>query len=157
MPLICYEEKRFGADRLAMIAQANKIIATYSAQGYDLTLRQLYYQFVSRDLIPNKQSEYKRLGAIVSEARRAGLIDWDAIVDRTRNLQQLGTWDSPAEVLEEDARWFRYDRWESQPYYVEVWFEKDALMGVFKRADEAMASGDVVAIVKAYQEMEECQ
>src|SRR6185295_9921866 len=137
-PMICYEDKKFGVERLAMIAKANQIIAIYAAQGYDLTLRQLYYQFVSRDLIANKQSEYKRLGAIISEGRRAGLIDWDAITDRTRNLQSLSTWENPAEVLAEDARFFRYDRWESQPTYVEVWFEKDALMGVFERVAHEM-------------------
>jgi hypothetical protein len=31
------------------------------------------------------------------------------------------------------AEQFRYDRWLTQPNYVEVWFEKDALMGVFER------------------------
>lgn len=133
MPLICYEPKRFGTERLAMIAHANAIIATYAEEGYTLTLRQLYYQFVSRDLIENKQSEYKRLGNIISEARRAGLLDWDAIVDRTRNLQALSTWGGPDEIVAAVAEQFRYDRWDTQPYYVEVWFEKDALMGVFER------------------------
>lgn len=133
MPLICYEDKRFGAERLRMIEQANEIIATYAAEGYDLTLRQLYYQFVSRDIIPNKQSEYKRLGNIISEARRAGLIDWDAITDRTRNLKSLGTWETPEAIVAAVATQFRYDRWATQPVYVEVWFEKDALMGVFER------------------------
>lgn len=137
-PMICYEDRKFGVDRLAMIKKANEIIAIYAAQGYDLTLRQLYYQFVSRDLIANKQSEYKRLGACISEGRRAGLIDWDAITDRTRNLQSLGTWESPEEILAQDAREFRYDRWDSQPCYVEVWFEKDALMGVFERVAHEM-------------------
>jgi hypothetical protein len=51
-----------------------------AAEGYDLTLRQLYYQFVSRDLIANKLSEYKRLGSIINDARLAGLIDWDRII-----------------------------------------------------------------------------
>lgn len=133
MPKIEYESKKFGAERLLIIEQANGIIDEYRADGFDLTLRQLYYQFVSRDLLGNTQQNYKRLGAIVSDARRAGLIDWSAIVDRTRELQQLPHWDSPNAVIAEDARWFRYDRWEDQPYYVEVWFEKDALMGVFER------------------------
>ncbi|MGH3428511.1 MAG: hypothetical protein ACRDQZ_13245 [Mycobacteriales bacterium] len=118
---------------LQVIAQANDIIATYARQGYDLTLRQLYYQFVSRDLIANKQTEYKRLGDIVSKGRRAGLIDWSAIVDRTRNLQSLSTWDSPSDIVNAVATQFRYDWWANQPVYCEVWFEKDALMGVFER------------------------
>ena len=62
MPLIEYVEKKFRPDALAMIEQANEIIAEYADQDLDLTLRQLYYQFVSRDLLPNLQRQYKRLG-----------------------------------------------------------------------------------------------
>lgn len=134
MPRVCYEPKAFRSDTLCVIEQANQIIEAYAAQGYNLTLRQLYYQFVSRDLLPNTQQNYKRLGSIVSDARRAGLIDWSAIEDRTRNLRSLSVWDSPERIVEAVAHQFRYDLWEDQPYYVEVWFEKDALMGVFERA-----------------------
>lgn len=133
MPKIQYESHTFKPETMDVIVQANRIIQTYRAQGYDLTLRQLYYQFVSRDLIPNKQKSYDRLGDIISKGRRAGLIDWDAIVDRTRNLRTLSTWENPAEIVSAVASQFRYDRWENQPVYVECWFEKDALMGVFER------------------------
>jgi hypothetical protein len=74
MPRIRYVTKNFGPAALQAIRDANAIIAEYAAQSYDLTLRQLYYQFVSRDLIPNRQSEYKRLGDIVNDARLAGLV-----------------------------------------------------------------------------------
>lgn len=134
MPKVRYEDLNMGPAVLEVIGQANTIIEAYAAQGYDLTLRQLYYQFVSRDLIPNQQKQYKRLGDIVSKGRRAGLIDWTAIVDRTRNLQSVSTWSSPASIVEAVAQQFKYDLWEDQPNYVEVWFEKDALMGVFERA-----------------------
>jgi hypothetical protein len=132
-PLICYEDKRFSAERMAVIALANKIITKYADQGYDLTLRQLYYQFVSLDAIPNRMREYKRLGDIVSEGRRAGLIDWDAITDRTRNLESLPFWAGPQNIVDGAAAQFRFDRWARQSVYVEVWFEKDALEGVFER------------------------
>ncbi len=79
MPRLLYVEHDFGPSALKVIRQANGIIADYAAQGYDLTLRQLYYQFVSRDLIPNRQSEYKRLGDIINDARLAGLVDWEAL------------------------------------------------------------------------------
>lgn len=133
MPKIAYEEHRFGSRALEMIEKANEIIAVYAAQGFDLTLRQLYYQFVARDLLPNRQREYKRLGAVVSAGRRAGLIDWDAIVDRTRALRGLSHWASPAQIIAGAARSFNVDHWAPQPHYVEVWIEKDALAGVFER------------------------
>ncbi len=134
MPKIKYEEWAPKDETLAVVAAANHIIDDYAAQGYDLTLRQLYYQFVSRDLIPNRQSEYKRLGDIVSKARRAGLVDWDAIVDRTRDLEKNAHWSSASSIVKAISEQFAVDRWASQSHYVEVWFEKDALMGVFERA-----------------------
>lgn len=130
MPKICYVPKRFGASSQAIIDQANQIITTYAAQGFDLTLRQLYYQFVSRALIANRDTEYKRLGAIINDARLAGLIDWDAITDRTRNLMGLRHWNDPGDIVYEGAFSFRYDKWKDQDWYPEVWIEKDALTGV---------------------------
>jgi hypothetical protein len=130
---IAYETKRFGADTLETIHQANEILTEYEAQGYDLTLRQLYYQFVSRDLIPNNERSYKRLGSIVNDARLAGRIDWDHIVDRTRNVREQTHWEDPADIIEATANSFRVSLWEQQGDYVEVWIEKDALVGVITR------------------------
>jgi len=136
MPEICYVDKRFSADSLATIDSANVIIAEYAAQGFDLTLRQLYYQFVARDLIPNTQRSYKRLGSIVNDARLAGLIDWDNLVDRTRNLQSRSHWDTPADIIQSAALSFHVDLWEGQRYRPEVWIEKDALLGVIEEVCE---------------------
>jgi hypothetical protein len=117
-----------------MVAKANEIIAEYAAQGFDLTLRQIYYQFVSRDIIPNTQKDYKNLGSIVNDARLAGLIDWESIVDRTRELRSLSHWDGPDSIIDACAGQFNVDRWKGQRYRPEVWIEKDALVGVFERA-----------------------
>ncbi|MFJ2567927.1 hypothetical protein ACIO02_34175 [Streptomyces sp. NPDC087568] len=129
-----YIEKRFSPRSLELIATAERICAEYASQGFDLTLRQLYYQFVARGYIPNKQSEYKRLGSIINDARLAGLLDWDYIVDRTRNLRGLPHWDSPRAVIQSAAYGYRTERWASQPHRVEVWIEKDALVGVITGA-----------------------
>lgn len=122
----------FRAPTLAVIQQANKIIVEYQGQGFKLTLRQLFYQFVSRDLLPNKQSEYKRLGSILDDGRKAGLIDWSAIEDRTRNLERLSVWSSPSQILSAVADQYREDWWKGQDFYPEVWIEKDALTGVIE-------------------------
>jgi hypothetical protein len=115
-----------------MIEQANAIIAEYQARGFTLTLRQLYYQFVARSLIDNGQSEYKRLGVAVKNGRRAGLIDWAAIEDRTRNVQRLPAWEDPPEIIEAVAQQYREDLWNGQNFRPEVWIEKDALLGVIE-------------------------
>lgn len=133
MPKIAYIEKRFNRRSRVIIQQANEIIREYLAEGYDLTLRQLYYQFVSRDLIPNQTKEYRRLGSVINDARLAGLIDWNAITDRTRNLKALSHWDSAQEMMETISNQFRFDRWDGQPWRIEVWIEKEALAGVFEK------------------------
>lgn len=133
MPFIRYEEKNFHQKSLAIIAKANEICAEYVEQGYILTLRQLYYQFVARGLLPNTMKDYKNLGNVINDGRLAGLIDWDHIEDRTRNLASLSTWNSPKDILEATAQQFRYDWWEDQETRIEIWVEKEALVGVIER------------------------
>lgn len=127
---IKYVHKSFSPAKRSLVDRCNAIIAEYQAQRLDLTLRQLYYQLVARDVIPNKQSEYKRLGKLVADARLAGLISWKAIEDRTRNLMGLRHYGSPAELVRECEYRFHVDRWADQANRVEVWVEKQALEGV---------------------------
>jgi hypothetical protein len=130
------------------------VLASYAEQGFDLTLRQLYYQFVAHDLFPdnrtwrwvessrkwvrdpdgtkNAEPNYKWLGDIVNKGRMGGYIDWDSIVDRTRELEERPHWDTPVELVEAAAKQFRVEMWAEQPHYVEVWIEKDALTGVIE-------------------------
>ena len=133
MPKIKYINKRFHRSVLVTIENANKIIARMKTEGYKLTLRQLYYQFVSADLLPNTLQNYKKLGQAVNDARLAGLIDWDAIEDRTRMLRGINTYDEPSDYVRARASGFVTDKWEEQKQRPEVWIEKDALLGVFER------------------------
>jgi hypothetical protein len=126
-------EKSFQKSTMAVIEQANVIIGDYAARGFALTLRQLYYQFVARGLVEeNTQREYKRIGTIINNARQAGLVDWDAIEDRTRNLQSFSAWSDPGDFLTSVADSYREDPWIDQEYRPEVWIEKDALVGVIE-------------------------
>jgi hypothetical protein len=133
MPHIEYVEKKFSNAHREIINNANYIIREYQSQGFSLTLRQLYYQFVARDMIANKTTEYKRLGTIINHARLAGLIDWNAIEDRTRNLVGRGHWNNPRSVVESAVNSYHKDMWEDQTYRPEVWIEKEALVGVIDR------------------------
>lgn len=129
-----YVPKRFSADHAHVIEQVNEILETYATAGYDLTLRQVYYQFVSRAWIANKATEYKRLGSIINDARLAGLIPWNRIIDRTRNLAGIYHVDDVEQAVAETAEQFALDTWTEQPTRVEVWVEKDALVGVIGQA-----------------------
>jgi hypothetical protein len=130
MPVEAFISRNFSATSLERIEQANEIIEAYSAQGFTLTLRQLYYQFVARGLIENSQKSYKTLGSIINDARLAGLVDWEAIEDRTRGMEQNSHWNSPKDGIEALRSQYRIAMWDNQPERVEVWVEKEALIGV---------------------------
>lgn len=147
-----YTTINIGSKRLAVIETANTIIEEYNKQGFNLTLRQLYYQFVSRDAFPeswnmsrqgerwvrdingtpNNPLSYKNLGDIINDARMCGLVDWDAITDRTRNLIARATWIDPSGVIKTAMNAFAIDKWEDQKSVPEVWIEKDALIGIIE-------------------------
>lgn len=131
--LIEYKHISFGATRLALIEQANEIIEDYEADGYTLSLRQLYYQFVARDIIPNSERSYKNLGNLINDARMAGMISWESIEDRGRGIKPWLIQEDEREVLRDIEYQFGLDFWERQKIYVEVWVEKDALTSVIER------------------------
>jgi hypothetical protein len=123
-------EKNFKPESLEKIALINSILAEYDAEGYDLTLRQLYYQLVARGYIENSERSYKRTGDLLNNARLAGLVDWEMITDRGRNTIFPPHWDNPAEIVKAAAAQFSIDKWENQDYHIEVMVEKQALEGV---------------------------
>jgi hypothetical protein len=126
---------------MAVINAANAILSNFAQQGFDLTLRQLYYQFVATQPLEepflNKEQSYKRLGSIINDARLAGLIDWARIIDRTRNVTIPNAWTTPADIIESAAVSYQIDLWKDQRYYVEAWVEKDALIGVLEKPCKA--------------------
>jgi hypothetical protein len=124
--------KKFTPDSLALIEQCNEILDTYEAQGYDLSLRQLYYQLVSRNIVPNTERSYKNVGSLVSDARLAGLVDWDMIKDRGREMVCNPHWNNPKDFLTSVAPQFKTNLWDTQDCYVEVMVEKQALEGVLE-------------------------
>jgi hypothetical protein len=125
-------DRDFSDTSIATINTVNAILDEYRKQGFRLSLRQLYYQLVSRDYIPNSQRSYKNLGNLVSNARQAGLVDWAMIEDRNRETVVLAHWDNPGEIIKAAAEQFRIDKWKNQANHIEVMVEKDALSGVLE-------------------------
>lgn len=125
-----YKGFRFQDKVLDLIETMNSIIGTYQSQGFVLTVRQLYYQLVARDIIENSQKSYKRITSIANDARLAGLMDWDAIEDRTRAFVRRTRWLNGRHILDAAANSFHIDMWERQPRRVFVIIEKEALVGV---------------------------
>lgn len=125
-------DKNFSSASITTLAIATKIIKEYQRQGYDLSLRQLYYQLVARDYIENTIQSYKRLGNLINDGRLTGDIDWNVIVDRNRETLSNPHWSSPKSILLAAARSFAIDKWEDQPNHIEVMVEKAALEGVLR-------------------------
>lgn len=134
MPKIQYKEIAFKQKSLDLIELVNSVIGEYCAQGYELTLRQAYYQLVARGYIENNERSYKNIGSLINDGRLAGLIDWNSITDRTRNLRNRAHWDQPQDVIYSAKYSYLLDKWEGQPNYVEVWVEKDALIDIVGQA-----------------------
>lgn len=133
MGKVCYIEKNFNRANQELIDYMNVVVRDYQLQGYDLTVRQLYYQLVARDVIANTLQEYKRIASIINDAKLAGQMDWDAIVDRTREFITQPHWGSGADIVEACVNSYNQDRWAAQDVRVFVIVEKEALVGVLSR------------------------
>lgn len=127
-----YKDFKFNGSTLALINMMNSIVAEYITQGFRLTVRQLYYQLVARDVIPNNIQSYKRTASILNDARLAGMVDWDIIEDRTREFLRKQRWASGADILEAAGNSYHMDMWVNQDTRCFVIIEKEALVGVLE-------------------------
>jgi len=127
-----FRDCNFRQSTLELIEKCSDVVTDYSEQGYRLTLRQLYYQLVTQNIIENTEKQYKRLGSILTSARYAGMIDWDAIEDRGRQPKVQTQFDNVPDLVEGACHSYRLPRWEGQEHYVELWVEKEALAGVLQ-------------------------
>ena len=128
------------------------IVPSFSREGVRPTLRTIFYSLVSRNLIPNTKSSYKRLSSVLVKARKKGLFNWDFMEDRVRyaihHFEDHTIPESTLSSLEKVCKFklenldlsnlletvFGIHRiepkvgfWAEQPVVPEVWVEKDAL------------------------------
>ena len=129
-----YIDMRLQKKSLDLIYKVQGIVKEYMAQGYSLTVRQVFYQLVSRDLLPNTEKSYNEIIRACKSGRLMGIINWDAITDRSCSIDKLASWSSPKELLSAAAKQYRRDWWENQSHYIECWVEKQALADVVKSA-----------------------
>jgi len=134
MPRIKYTEYKPNVEARKLIDLSNQILVDYEKQGYQLTLRQLYYQLVARDIIPNNLKSYNRVKDVISRAREGGMVDWLHIVDRTRNVRQKPHWEDGSDFMRSVAPQFNLDLWVGQYRRPIVFVEKEALEQIVGRA-----------------------
>lgn len=96
-----------------------------------MTVRQVFYQLVSRGVIAKMEAEYHcTVIRLLTELRRAGEIPFEWIADNTRWMRKPASYSSLAHMLAQQKKFFRRALWDDQEAYVEIWLEKDALSGV---------------------------
>jgi hypothetical protein len=131
---ICYEPRAFYAKALLDIERINVICEGNAAQGLTTTSRNILYRFVGNNWVKNGYNAYKRLQRMIREARYAGLIDWDHIVDEGRGLHDFNVWNGLADYISDVPWFYNIDKWADHPIRVEAWTEKDGLLTVLKAA-----------------------
>ena len=94
-----------------------------------MTIRQMFYALVVRELLQNTQAHYKRVSRIMTKAREDGRCPWEWIVDRSREVYSPDVWRDAAGYGRAIQKSYRKDYWAMQPEYCEVWVEKDAVIG----------------------------
>ena len=119
-------------ETLNLVARAQRVLDDYRARGYRITLRQLYYQLVAANVIPNTQRQYARLSQVMTKARWAGLVDMDCLHDPGREPTRQSTWSSPRAILRASAEQYTSDLWRNADTRVELWAEKDAVASILQ-------------------------
>ena len=113
-----------------------------------LTLRQVYYQLVSKEIIKNVVSEYTMLSNMLKWARIDGYIPWEAIEDRVRAVHFGRGWNDKKSFVENEVANFldgyRRHLMNGQDKFIEVWIEKDALSSIFSRLTNQYCISTVV-------------
>ena len=114
---------------LKIVETINEVLAEYDMP---LTIRQIYYQLVSRHVIENSLNSYKNFDRVAVNGRREGLIDSSRIEDRSKPLIKQPSWNGLQDFMETVSTAYKKNVWNEQVEYVEVWIEKDALSGVLE-------------------------
>ncbi len=106
-------------------------ILAVAAEYRRMSVRQLYYQLVSRGL-PKTEAAYKRVCDAAAQLRLDGSLDYRKIADGSRTRRPVFQHGNLGAALETAHDLYRRNYWLDQPRAVEVWCEKDALSGVIQ-------------------------
>jgi len=126
--------KYWEADKATLVRSIVNVIEDFEDQGYKLTLRQLYYQLVARNIMPNDQICYGKLSALLDDCRYSGAVDWDSIEDRGRIPHTPYYEHSVEDAIRRTKSSYSLDKRVGQDTYVELWSEKDAISNILKEA-----------------------
>jgi hypothetical protein len=96
-----------------------------------MTVRQVFYQLVTRGVIEKTEDEYQRtIIRLLTDMRLEGDIPFNYIVDESRRVRITQTFDNVADAVAHTAKFYRRSALAQSDDYLEIWLEKDALAGV---------------------------
>ena len=121
---------RFHRATQKMIEECNFVLDKYAKCSIGLTVRQLYYRLVANHVFRNTKRDYDNFARTLTNARLAGLVDWDMIEDPTRSVQARPLYDGPKHALKCLADSYSEDLWIDQGTRVVVAVEKETLLGI---------------------------
>jgi hypothetical protein len=139
-----YFETRSKKGRGMARASLDLIDAMHAAaeKAEPITGRGIGYKLFTAGLIPSMEKpEMQRVYRLLKEAREVGFIPREWIVDETRGLERVSTWDDPEQYARCVAQSYRRDFWNQQPLRVQVWSEKGTVRGVLRPVLDHFAVG----------------
>jgi hypothetical protein len=103
-----------------------------------LTVRQIYYQLVSKLIIPNDIKQYRKVSRLLVTLRENELVPWHYIEDRSRRTTEKRGVENVSKWFEAQMESFANPKYygrcyvQNQDVYVEVATEKDALSSIIE-------------------------
>ncbi len=138
------EKKHKRQPKIAQVIWVGWFQEVLAEYDFPITIRQLYYRMVSDpyNFIENNKWNYGRVLDRTAQARKEGTLDWRVFTDPTRRLIFGGDMDRGApdefiksikELIKDCQDSYFMSMWATQPKYIEVWVEKEALAEIVSK------------------------
>jgi hypothetical protein len=115
----------------AEIESIRREIYQILADEHPQTVRQVYYQLVSRGAIEKTDNEYNNtVVRLMTQMRRDRDLPFSWVADSTRVIRRPRTYSSLQSYFTRSAEMYRRALWDDIDVHVEIWVEKDTLTGV---------------------------
>lgn len=148
---LVYQSSSIRRSRRTKTEMAGIREAIYQVTSEDppMTVRQVFYQLVSRGVIAKTEGAYNgTVVRLLTDMRREQEIPFGWIADNSRWMRKPRTYSSAEDALNDTAQYYRKDYWADLDEYAEVWLEKDALAGVLYK--ETQKWGVPLMVTRGY-------
>jgi len=130
------------------LAALDATILEVLADEHPATLRGTFYRVMSAGAVEKSEAGYRAVGRQVLNLRRTGDLPYTWITDGTRYVIKPTTWSNLDQMLADAKASYRRQLWHDQATNVQIFTEKDALVGVI---DGVTADWDVpLGVLRGY-------